>query len=44
MMTFDQGYEDNKREFIARLVLAGWTESDALVEWNRIQGEVEGEL
>lgn len=37
MMSFDQSLEENKKEFIARLVEAGWTTKEAEIEWARIQ-------
>lgn len=41
MLTNDQDYEKNKKEFIARLVEAGWKEEDAKAEWVAIQADDE---
>ena len=40
-MTFDQSEEDNRKEFIERLVEAGWTRDEAAEEWRRVQDEEE---
>lgn len=36
--------EDNKTEFIKRLVTAGWTKKEASLEWKTIQNDEEGGL
>lgn len=38
-LSFAQTEDENRKEFIARLVQAGWKRRDAVQEWERIQGE-----
>lgn len=40
-MNFDQSEEDNRKEFIERLVSVGWLRSEAEEEWERVQEEEE---
>lgn len=37
MLSFDQSEEDNKLEFINRLVESGWDRQKAREEWENIQ-------
>lgn len=37
MLTYEQTEEENKREFIERLLEAGWTKEEAEAEWLQIQ-------
>lgn len=39
-----QNFEQNRTEFINRLVAAGWTIEEAIAEWNSIQEDEEGNL
>lgn len=41
MMTFDQSEIENRVEFIARLMTAGWTLGEAVEEWNNVQTDEE---
>ena len=39
MLSFDQTEDENRKEFIARLMEAGWTRKEAIKEYERIQNE-----
>lgn len=41
-MNHDQTYEENRDEFIARLMMAGWPKEEAAAEWYKIQNDEEG--
>ncbi len=38
-MNFNQSLDDNKKEFVQRLMQAGWKKKDAEREYERIQSE-----
>ena len=44
MLSVQQTIDENRDEFLARLMEAGWSKSDALKEWNDIQADEEGEV
>lgn len=39
MMTPEDSYEENKKQFVERLMAAGCNRKEALDEWDRIQDE-----
>lgn len=44
MLSAEQSEADNKAEFIARLIAAGWPAAEAEAEWQNVQEDTEGEL
>lgn len=43
-MSPHQSYEENKAEFIARLIATGWTPEEAEKEWQNVQDDTEAEI
>ncbi len=44
MLSHHQSEEDNRLEFIARLMEAGWSKQEAIEEWDQIQADCEDGL
>jgi hypothetical protein len=36
-LSFEQNEKENKKEFVERLIEAGWTKAEAEIEWLQIQ-------
>lgn len=41
MMSVDQSEDENRKEFVARLIAAGWTRKEALAEYERATADLD---